>query len=254
MPTREYILKEILRCAEERGKTPSEKIFYEYAGVGIYDLHKFGWPNYGELVREVKLIPNKFDKTKYSHKQLCNLFIKVIREKGKWPTRGLLDVKHLNDNNFPDSSTFYKKLGLTQDLALTILQYVKDRRGYDDVVKICNPILEKYKKTNESSGADEIKRGFVYLGFQHNDYKIGFTEDLNRRRDDITLLGSEPMRLLHAIETDDMRGVERYWHNRYTLHLRGVKWITLTLFTTCLSTYNTQAFFGVRRYLIPLRV
>lgn len=227
MQTREHILKEILKCAEELGKTPSEKVFYEYSGVGIYDLHKCGWSNYGELVRDAKLTPNKFDKTKYSHKQLCDLFINVIRERGKWPTRGLLDVKHLNDDNFPDSSTFYKKLGLTKDLAFTILQYVRDKRGYDDIAKVCNNILEKYHKTNKASEADKVEGGFVYLGFQHGDYKIGFTKDLNRRRDDITLLGSEPMKWLHEMETDDMRGVERYWHNRFkSKWLRG-EWYKL---------------------------
>jgi len=142
-------------------------------------------------------------------------------------TRGSLDVKHLNNANFPDSSTFYKNLGLTKNLAFTILQHIKDKKGYDDVVKICNLIVEKYQKINETPETDKAESGFVYLGFQHGDYKIGFAEDLNRRRDDITLLGSEPIKWLHEIETDDMRGVERYWHNRFkSKRLRG-EWYKL---------------------------
>jgi len=227
MLTREQIIKELYKYAEELGKTPSEKVFYEHAQIGIYDLKKCGFPNYGILVRETKLPPNKFDKTKYNPEQLCDLFIKVIREEGKWPTRGLLDIRHFSNKNFPDSATFYKKLGLTKKLALTILEYVKDRREYDDVVEICNTELQKYKDTNEISEVDGIESGFVYLGLQHGDYKIGFTKELDRRREDITLLGSEPMVWIHKIETDDMTGVERYWHNRFkSKWLRG-EWYKL---------------------------
>src|SRR5258706_1626921 len=126
MLTKQEIIKELQRYTKENsGKTPSQKMFHENTDVGIYDRMKF-WPNYGELVLEAGLTPNEFDKTKYSHKQLCSIFIKVIREKGKWPTRAILDVKHHNDHNFPDSSTFYSKLGLTSKLAQSILEYIGD--------------------------------------------------------------------------------------------------------------------------------
>ena len=41
MKTKEEIVKEIRRYAKENGKTPSEKIFYEYAAIGIYNLKKY---------------------------------------------------------------------------------------------------------------------------------------------------------------------------------------------------------------------
>lgn len=228
MLKKEDILKEIQKLAKENGgKTPSAEKFEEITGIGPYDLHKHSWSNYGELVREAGLTPNKFDNTKYSHEQLCKIFIEVIREKGKWPTRAVLDVKRYNDSKFPASRTFYKKLGLTGDLAQSILEYVKNQQGLDDVVEICNSVLEKYKNENETSEDDKVESGFVYLGLQHGDHKIGFTKDLDRRRDDITLLGSGPMVWIHEIETDDMRGVEKYWHNRFkSKWLRG-EWYKL---------------------------
>src|SRR3990167_9943849 len=138
MLTKEEIIKELQNSAKERGgKTPSEKIFHESTRVGRYERMKY-WSNYGQLVGEAGLTPNKFDKTKYNHKQLCEIFIKVIREKGKWPTRGDLDVKHNKDASFPASATFYKKLGLTGNLAKSILEFIKDKQGYGDVVDICN--------------------------------------------------------------------------------------------------------------------
>ena len=225
--TKEDIIKELKKCFKENGnKTPSEKIFYETTEVKITDRRKF-WPNYGELVREAGLTPNKFDKTKYTSKQLCKMFVGIMRDKHTWPTRGLLDVKHNEDLNFPDSSTFYNKLGLAKKLAGTILDFVGDKRGYDDVIKICNLAREKFKANDKEVGEDLIT-GFVYLGKQHGRYKIGKTKNLYRRREDITLMGSEEFDLLHWIETDDMGGIEAYWHTRFKQKWIRGEWFKLS--------------------------
>src|SRR3990167_7543557 len=100
MLTKEEIIKELqVFTVDSGGQTPSEKKFLENSNVGIMDRRRY-WPNYGELVLEAGLTPNKFDKTKYSKDQLILVFIKIMRELKKWPTRGVLDVKHLNDPNF----------------------------------------------------------------------------------------------------------------------------------------------------------
>ena len=190
--TKEEILKEIRKYAKDIGKTPGEKNFYKNTEVTAWDRMKY-WPNYGELVREAGLIPNKFDRTKYSHNQLCETFIEVIREKGKWPTRGELNVKHTYDSNFPKSVTFYNRLGLTGNLARSILEFIGDKQGYNDIIKICNSVLKEYEERSEPSEDSDMVSGFVYLGKQHGKYKIGKTKDLNRRREDITMLGSEPI-------------------------------------------------------------
>lgn len=219
MLNKEYIQKEILRCAEELGRTPSEKVFYEYAEIGIYDLQRCGYSNYGELVRGAKLTPNKFDKTKYTRKQLCNLFTKIMLEKGEWPTKGILAVEHLGNKNFPDPSTFYRVLGLTKDLALKILEYVRDKRGYDDVIKICNSVLAKSKDyTTEAKHSDESGAGYVYLLKSSLKsmvaYKIGKTKDLHLRLRQLRQ-PSNIEELVHQIKTDDMKGVEQYWLKRF---------------------------------------
>jgi len=229
MSKKEEILKKIRECAKELGgKTPGESTFYEYAEIGIYDLRKLGWPNYGTLVREAKLTPNKFDNTKYNHKQLCNLFIQTIRENNKWPTRAYLDVKHFNNQDFPDSATLYRNLGRTKDLAQNIIDYIGNKKGYQDIITICSLIQKEYKDKGQSHADNLTEKGFVYLGLQAGKYKIGFTKDINRRREDITLLGPAPMVWVHIIETDDMKGVEKYWHNRFSSkQLRG-EWYRLS--------------------------
>lgn len=220
---KEDIVKELKRLAKENGgKTPSEKFLYDNSDIKQYDRMRY-WANYGELVREAGLQPNKFDKTKYSSEELCNLFIKTIREKKSWPTRGILDVKHNNDPKFPTSVTFYKKFGLKKGIAETVLKFIENKRGFNDIISICNKVLEEFKDEVEQG----FVKGFVYMGKQHGYYKIGKTSDPYRRREDITLQGAEPFELIHQIKTDDMNGIEKYWHERFkTKHKRG-EWYRL---------------------------
>lgn len=232
MYTKEEIIKEIQKCAKDNGgHTPGAEKFEEITGVGPYELHKHSWSNYGELVREAGLTPNKFDKTKYGHDQLCEIFIKVIREKRKWPTRGVLDVKRHNDSKFPASVTFYNKLGLTGRLAQSIMEYVRDKPRYEDVVEICNSTLEKYKNVDEQGeeGTERGIHGWVYL-IKHgsrNQYRIGKATNLLRRLGQNRIELPEIAIPIHSIETADITGVETYWLNHFKSKRLNGDWFNL---------------------------
>ena len=50
MLTKEEVLKEIRRYAKKNdGKTPSEKVFYEYGEIGVHEPREH-WANYFELL------------------------------------------------------------------------------------------------------------------------------------------------------------------------------------------------------------
>ncbi|HWA31931.1 MAG TPA: GIY-YIG nuclease family protein [Candidatus Paceibacterota bacterium] len=228
MITKAEILEKIREWAENNGKTPSEKTFYEYTGIGIYDLQKCGYAYYGELVQEAGLPPNKFDKTKYSEEQLYDMFIKVLREKGRWPTKGDLDVKHHIDSNFPPSATFYKKLGLVSIMAERIIKYLKNKPGYEDVITACKAVIDKSNKADEVTEAKNNERiGEVYLYKSGNYYKIGKTFDIVRRGKEIRLELPEKLNLIHSIKTDDPSGVELYWHKRFESKRKNGEWFNL---------------------------
>jgi len=227
MLTRKEILKKIQEWAKENsGHTPSEKIIREELGIPKWEWITY-WTKTSDIQREAGLTPQVFDNTKYTREELCNLFIKLIREKDKWPSRDELDFKRRQDAKFPASATFYKQLGLTRNLAQALLEYIEDKQGYGDITDICNSVLENQKEQDSLTQNENLVRGFVCLGKQHGEYKIGFTKDLNRRREDITLLGSEPIEWIHTIETDDMKGVEDYWHNRFKDKLKRGEWFKL---------------------------
>ena len=231
MLTREEIIKEVQEWAKENGGiTPSEKIIREELKIPKWEWITY-WTKITDFQHEAGLAPQKFDKTKYNKNNLCDEFIKLIREKNKWPTRDELDYKRRQDSTFPASVTFYKQLGLTVDLALTILEYIKDKRGYEDVVNICDSVIQKYKNDNktEIKDAEQADHGWVYL-FKHghfNQYRIGKTTDLLRRGGEIRIQLPERAILIHSIETADITGVETYWLNRFKSKQMNGDWFNL---------------------------
>jgi len=218
MYSREDVLSKIKEWSRENGdSTPSEKVFFEYAGIGIHDLKKLGWSYYGALVKEAGLKPNKFDKTKYSKKNLTDLFINTIREENKWPTRGELDVKHYHNQNFPNYATFVNQLGLTGDIARSILDQVKYKKGFEDIEKICSLVAEKYKK-DEIGRNDHQTVGEVYMFKyvnQSQPIKVGRSNDSFRRGIELSAGAHDRLELIYNIKTDDPEGIEKYWHNRF---------------------------------------
>lgn len=223
MSEREKIVEELKKLARQLGKTPGQKVFLEKTGLNIWHRMKY-WENYGALVQEAGLKPNEFDKTKYSEDRLCELIIKITRDKSKFPTRGMLDVLHHNKSDFPSSSTFYNALGLKPQMAKRIIQYIEDKPGYDDILQLCNTIVPAQEITATST-ADT---GFVYLGKQSGKYKIGKTSNLDRRRGEITLIAPDRFKLIHSIETDDPGGIEKYWHNRFKEKWERGEWFKLS--------------------------
>ena len=70
--------------------------------------------------------------------------------------------------------------------------------------------------------------GHVYLLRHGQDYKVGRSNDVARRRREVALLLPQDLEEVHRIDTDDPEGIERYWHERFKArHVRG-EWFRLT--------------------------
>jgi hypothetical protein len=60
-------------------------------------------------------------------------------------------------------------------------------------------------------------------GTRGNDFKIGFTENVARRETQINVMSPADVRTVHVIETDDPRGIEKYWQARFADKQVGTK-------------------------------
>lgn len=154
--------------------------------------------------------------------------ISLTRELGHYPVAGELRIKARNDKDFP-SHTVFLRVGRKEELAQKVINYCSKRNGYDDVIKICEPIAKTQKQEPEVNEKDIFGVGDVYLMKSGRFYKLGRSNSVERRKYDIGIKLPEDLKIVHTIKTDDPSGIEAYWHKRFEKKRKGGEWFDLTV-------------------------
>ena len=197
--------------------------FQKETGISLFHVSKY-WPKYSDAIVEAGFKPNE-PWVRYDDELLIKKSIEKIRKYGRYPSLNELFVEFNKGDDFPFH--IFKKRSQPYMVG-KIVEYCKDKLGYEDIIQACNPIIEKLNKKEDVGGVntDQVA-GEVYLMKSGRYYKIGKTDDVLRRGREINIQLPEKTDLIHTIKTDDMNGIETYWHQRFNSKRKKGEWFGL---------------------------
>ena len=226
---KDYILKEIDRTAKANNGLPlGMERFAKETGIRRQDWWGKYWTKWSDAIIEAGYLPNQMQSA-YDSNSVIEKVISLIREIGKFPTVGEYRLKAFNTKGFPSHSTIRERLGTQSEVVLKIINYCEFHPGYADVIELCKKIQNTLStEPSISSKEPEINYGYTYLMKSGRFYKIGCSDNVERRNYDLGIKLPESIEIIHKIRTDDPVGLETYWHNRFRDKRKQGEWFDLT--------------------------
>ncbi len=225
MQTKQDIIVAIRQTAKENaGKPLGERRFSDATGIKPYDWKKF-WPRFGDAQKEAGFIPNTLTPA-HTDDFLFGKIIGLMRKLGKFPAHGALRVEKSKDPDFPYSGCFFQTKEQKRELVAKIIEWCKGKKGTDDIIGFCAPVLEESSNREDFDVTETISE--VYLFKSGRFYKIGKTKDTVQRGKELRIQLPETCHLVHSIKTDDPNGVEVYWHKRFETKRKNGEWFDLS--------------------------
>ncbi len=125
---------------------------------------------------------------------------------------------------FPSHTTLFNHFRSKTEMLAQLRDWAFAHSEYSDVAAL----LPDIPVGTPSAKAPRPKEGLVYLIKSGAHYKIGRSEELERRVKEIRIALPEAASLVHSIRTDDPAGIEAYWHRRFADRRANGEWFKLT--------------------------
>jgi hypothetical protein len=227
MVSKEHIVSEIRRTAEENGGVPlGTARFAAETGIRETDWSGKYWVRWGDALVEAGYAPNEF-RSAYPDEYLLDKLAALTKELRHFPLVREIKIQSRRDPGFPAEQAF-RRLGNKKELAAKLVAFCVALPGYENVVDIATP----HAMVQEESKLEQTRRvrvvGEVYLIKSGKFYKIGKTNSVGRREYELTIQLPQKAKLVHAIKTDDPSGIENYWHRRFRDKRTNGEWFELT--------------------------
>ena len=221
---KEHILSEIKRIASGNGgKAPGKLLFQQETGIAESDWYGKLWVRWSDAVAEAGLTPNE-KQERLPGDMVLNKYAEVCRHYGKPPSNAELRFFARRTPGFISPNTFAKHFG-SKEGVIAALRNRAIERGEDDLISILK--VKASLPPSEVAGTLKMAEGWVYLLKSGNHFKIGRSDELERRVKQISIALPEKVELVHGIRTDDPPGIEAYWHRRFAERRANGEWFKL---------------------------
>jgi hypothetical protein len=206
------IVAEIRRISEANGGRPPGRQKFE-ADTGIRTGEWLGvyWARWGDALTEAGYAPNE-KQGKFDKNHVLRKLADSCRHFGHVPTSAEQKIYQRIDTAFPSHSTVSNHFPSKDELVEALRIWLVDNSEYDDVRVMLPSFVAPTPSTIRQPIADE---GMVYLIKSGQYYKIGRSDELERRIKQIRVALPDTADLIHTIRTDDPVGIESYWHRRF---------------------------------------
>jgi len=233
---REQILAEIKRLATENGVPPGKAVFARQTGIREHQWSGIFWARWSDALAEAGFEGNVLQ-GRFVTEDVLTKIVEACRHYGRVPTSAEMRLYRTKHPSFPSHNTISNHFPTRARLLDALAKYASKVEGGRDIASMLPEITGPDEAPALSARRTE---GSVYLLKSGSHYKIGRSDELERRVKEIRISLPETVSLVHTITTDDPAGIEAYWHRRFADRRANGEWFKLDV--------NDLAAFKKRRY------
>ncbi len=221
---REHILAEIRRLAASTGKVPGKLVFARETGIREHQWSGVLWARWSDALAAAGFEKNCLQ-GRFATEDVLLKIVEACRYYGRVPSSSELKLYRVENPSFPSHNTVTNHFPTKALLLKALVQYSNKACEYSDIASML-PELTDFGQ-GRLSISKKKEEGSVYLLRSGLHYKIGRSDELERRVKEIRIALPEAVTLVHTIRTDDPSGIETYWHRRFADRRANGEWFEL---------------------------
>lgn len=205
-------------AADNGGLPPAEATFRQATGFPGFTWRGKYWARWTDALSEAGFSSHR--RAGKDDESLLSKLAEAVRDYQRIPT--IVEMTHYARTHpgFPSQVTLVRRFETKHNLIDRLRRWAESKPEMADIAVFCS------RERNRKVRRDELPA--VYLFRSGEFFKIGWSNTLAKRIEDLQSGLPELAELVHVIRTPDPRGVEALWHRRFSARRVKGEWFRLT--------------------------